>query len=84
MDQYSSSPRPRRALIVEDEIVIALDLQDATCSSSSPPSSRRCTTPMTKGEKTVARSSSGPNNYSSPVAMRKGCARQDAGPIATQ
>jgi len=28
MEQYSS-PRPRRALIVEDEIVIALDLQDA-------------------------------------------------------
>src|SRR3970040_1334843 len=28
MEQYSS-PRGRRALIVEDEIVIALDLQDA-------------------------------------------------------
>ena len=28
MELYSSS-RPRRALIVEDEIVIALDLQDA-------------------------------------------------------
>jgi two-component system, response regulator PdtaR len=28
MDQVSS-PHPRRALIVEDEIVIALDLQDA-------------------------------------------------------
>jgi two-component system, response regulator PdtaR len=32
MQQHSSS-RPRRALIVEDEIVIALDLQDAIASS---------------------------------------------------